>query len=1178
MADLNLTEAQRAAVESRDGAILVSAAAGSGKTRVLVKRLMRWICDPVQPHDVDEFLVITFTKKAAAELRARIAQELTERLADDPGNRHLQRQLRRIYLAKISTVDSFCSDLLHEYAYQLNLPADFRQAEESELEALRQKLVSGVLDEAYTDEAAADDLRMLADMLGAGRDDRDIASLILTVYREMCCHLSGDEWIDFCLRALDTDGLSDASETRWGRYLLDQLNAGARSFAADFEKMAKLLEEDAALSKSYRPAFLDDIELLRRVERLDTWDAAAACRGMKFHSFKPAGKGHNEELKEQAQAIHKLAKDKIGNLLDAFYAPSCEIFAETENSAPALRRMFLLVREFSARFTAEKERLHIQDFSDLEHGAVRLLLQKGTRLPSKIARELSERFTEIMVDEYQDTNDIQDAIFRAISKDGKNRFMVGDVKQSIYRFRLADPTIFLKKYAAYRNYREAAPGESRKILLSENFRSGNEVLDAVNAVFTACMSEDVGDLIYGEEESLKPGKPHPELPYTPVELHCIATTTAADEDAPEKRDAEAAFVAARIRRLLDDKVPVRDNDGLRPVTPGDIVILLRTVKNNASYYLDALRAQGIRAVCESGANILQSEALELFISLLQVLDNAHRDIPLASVLLSPLFGFSADALAKIRAADDACDLYDAVCAAAKHDETCKSFLQTVQTLRTAAQELPLHTLLEQIDQLTGIESIFGAMPDAETAAANFRYFRDLAVSFERSGKTGLREFLVYLDTLQQRGGLSGGMADRQSAVAVMSIHSSKGLEFPVVVLPDLSRKFNTSDADFSVLLHPQFGAASTVADLESNARYSSAAKRAIAEKILADSRSEALRVLYVAMTRAQDLLIMSYCASNLNGKLNSLSTRLLLSDSRTIAKDAACLGDWVLLAALQRTEAGALFNFTQVYPPTSVSDFPWLIALHEGSSAASAAETAEDVAAAAAPSVDLRMMQFQYAAPLAVQVPSKITATQLKGRTLDNEIADGSSASAPVHFRQPPLFLEDRPLTAAERGTATHLAMQYLDFSKTGSEEELEGELRRLVRDAFLTQKQADAVCPEKLFRIFQGPIGALLRSADRVIREFKFSLLVDASRYFRAEPGEQMILQGVTDCCIEKGGALTVIDFKTDRVTAGRETESAERYRPQLDAYSMALSRIFGMPVNKRILYYFQTDTPVEI
>lgn len=1176
MAELNLTPAQHAAVCSRDGAVLVSAAAGSGKTRVLVTRLMQWVCDPVQPHDIDEFLVITFTKKAAAELRSRIVQELTKRLADDPGNRHLQRQLRRIYLARISTVDSFCSDLLHEYAYHLELPADFRQAEESELETLRQKVASDLLDEAYKDEQAAQELWALARMLGAKRDDLLVASLIISVHREMRCHLSGEEWIRFCLDTLDTDGLSDASETCWGGYLLDSLRQSVHSFAQEFEKMAALLETEEELNIKYRPAFLSDLAMLRRLECVSTWDEAASFSGLQFEKFSNVKKGYTSELKDQAKVIHDLAKAKIPRLLDAFYAPSREVFAEIRTAAPALRRMFLLVREFDTRFAAEKERLHIQDFSDLEHGAVRLLLQKGTKQPTKIARELSERFTEVMVDEYQDTNEIQDAIFRAVSRNGSNRFMVGDVKQSIYRFRLADPTIFLQKYAAYRDYRDAAPGESRKIFLSENFRSGKEILEAVNAVFTACMSEQVGDLVYGEEESLKPGKPHTELPYTPVELHCIENIAAADEDTPEKRNEEAAFIAARIRRLLDEKTPVRDDEVLRPVTPGDIVILLRAVKNNAQSYLDALQAQGIPAVCESGANILLSEPLELLISLLQVLDNAHQDIPLASILLSPVFCFSADKLAKIRSEAADGDLYDAVCAAAAQDEACRAFLQTVQTLRTAAQELPLHALLERIDCLTGIEAVFGAMPDAEASAANFRCFRELAAAFEHSGRSSLREFLGYLDALRERG-LSGNLTERKSAVTVMSVHSSKGLEFPVVVLPDLSRSFSRESVNRALLLHPQLGAAGNVADPETKVRYPSAAKRSISEKILADGHSEEMRVLYVAMTRAQDLLIMSFCSSSLQTRLTELASRLLLSDSRTVAKDASCPGDWVLLTALQRIEAGALFNFAQVYPPTRVSEYPWKITLQSGFGARFGAE-AEQTAGAEAQPVELEMMEFHYSAPLCVQVPSKVTATQLKGRLLDDEIADGTGPSAPVQFRQPPLFSEDRPLTAAERGTATHLAMQYLDFSRTESEEQIADELARLVRDAFLTQKQADAVRPEKLLAVFRGPIGELLRSADRVIREFKFSVLTEASRYFNAEPGEQIVLQGVTDCCVEKDGALTVIDFKTDRVAPGQEQAAAERYRPQLDAYSMALSGIFGMPVKERILYYFQTDTPVVL
>lgn len=1175
MSDLKLTVAQQAAVENHGGAVLVSAAAGSGKTRVLVERLMRQVCDPEKPHDVDEFLIITFTKKAAAELRTRIAKDLTERLAATPDNRHLQRQLHRIYLAKISTIHSFCSDLLHEYAYQLQLPADFRQAEESETDTIRQKLVTGLLEERYTEPEMAEGLQLLADLLGSGRDDRAVAELILSVYDETRCHLSEEAWIRFCLNGLDTSGLADASQTTWGSYLIESLRTAVSDCLSAYDAVNGRLAEDPVLCGSYLPVFLQDADRLRSVLQAQTWDEIAALGPFSFDRLKSSKGCEDAELLAQAKLVRDLCKKKIPAMLSAFYAPSSVIFAEAETSAPALHCLFSLVEDFAERYRAEKERLHLQDFSDLEHGAVRLLLQKGSLLPTKIAKEVSERFTEIMVDEYQDTNEVQDAIFKAISKDGKNRFMVGDVKQSVYRFRLADPTIFIRKYKAYRDYREAAEGAPRRILLSENFRSGGEILEAANAVFSTCMSEAVGDLAYGPEEALVQGIEHTPLPYPPVELHCIVTASGDEDEAPKKTAAEAAFVAGRIRRLLDEQTPVRERDGLRPVRPGDIVVLLRSLKSSAQYYLDALGAQGIAAVCDNGASILGSEELEELISLLQVLDNAHQDIPLAGAMLSPIFGFSADALAAVRAKHKSLDLYDAVCEAAKDDDRFRVFLGTVQKLRLAAQELPIHSLLEQIEQCTDMEAVFGAMPDGETRLAGFRRFRELAAGFEDGGRRGLREFLVYLDALKVRG-VAVSASGTQNTVTIMSIHKSKGLEFPVVVLADLSRQFNMDDAKQSVLLHPQFGAAGNIYEAAQRVHYPSAAKKAIASKLRSDSLSEELRVLYVAMTRPQDMLIMTYCSADPRNHLANLALRLSMTPGAVIAKDAVCPGDWILTAALQRTEAGALFNYIQVYPETTLSSTPWEISLHEGvTQTAVCAAEAPVLQTAAAP--ELQMLSYVYPAPLAVQVPSKVTATQLKGRSLDEEVAEGSRTSG-VQFRQPPLFLEDRPLSPTERGIAAHLAMQYLDFSKTDTEKAIASELRRLVREQFLTQKQADAVSPGKLLRIFEGPVGKLIRSADRVIREFKFSVLVDASQYFEAERGEQVMLQGVTDCCLEKDGMLTVIDFKTDRIIEGGEQASAAHYKPQLEAYSLALSRIFGLPVGKRILYYFQTDTAVEV
>ena len=1172
MAEFKPTAAQNAAAEDHGGAVLVSAAAGSGKTRVLVDRLMRQICDPVQPHDVDEFLIITFTKKAAAELRGRIAKELAKRLSENPRHRHLQRQLHRIYLANISTVDAFCGTLVREYAYQLRLPADFRQAEESELAAVSQKLVSALLDDAYTDEAAAQELRQLAELLGAKRSDDSVAALIIDTYSEARSHLSEDEWIEFCRRSADVSGLNDASQTVWGRYLIDRMHTVVSGFLCDYEKLLPALAADTKLAAGYLPAFSADAALLRQLAAADTWDAVSAFYPPVFEGLNAVRKCAVPELQAQAKLIRDLLRGKLPALLSAFASPSAEVFAEAERTSPALQRLFTLVQEFGKRYAAEKERLHILDFADLEHGALRLLLQKGTRLPTKIAAEISSRFTEIMVDEYQDTNEVQDAIFRAISKNGQNRFMVGDVKQSVYRFRLADPTIFLKKYETYRDYQDALPGEPRRILLSENFRSGGEVLEAANAVFRACMSKEVGELDYGENEALREGIPHPALPYRPVELLC----TDLAQNREKKDAAEAIAVAARIRRLLDEKTPIRDGDTLRPVYPGDIAILLRTLKGQVQYYLQALSAQGISAVCETGDNFLCSEELEDLFSLLQVLDNAHQDIPLTAALLSPLFGFTAEALARIRAAHPYGDLYDAVAHAATTDAQCREFLEAIHTLRAAAQELPVHALIEKINTVTQMDAVFGAMPDGKLRCANLRRLSELAGVFESGGHQTLREFIVYLDALRQTGSTLEP-AVSQNSVTLLSIHKSKGLEYPVVVLAGLSRSFNLRDLTDAVLLHPQFGAASNICEPETKVRYASSAKKAIAAKLRAETLSEEIRLLYVAMTRPQDMLIMSVCGTYLKKRITDLATRLCISDSRRIAADADSMGDWVLIAALQRLEAGALFSYAGVQPDCArLSDLPWSIQLLEG--IPELPEQDIDVQApdaAAAP--DLRMLSFRYPAPLATQVPSKITATQLKGRDLDEEVADGLPAPS-VHLRQPPLFASERPLTPAEQGTATHLAMQYLDFAKAGSEAEIAQELERMVDGAFLTRKQADAVSPATLYRVFCGPLGEMIRSADEVIREFKFSIMTDADAYFPAESGEQILLQGVTDCCLVKNGKLTVIDFKTDNLRPGGEQAAAAQYRPQLEAYCLALSRIFGMPVEAGYLYFFRTNRLVAV
>jgi ATP-dependent helicase/nuclease subunit A len=1175
-----LTSAQTLAVEQPGGPILVAAAAGSGKTKVIVERLMRRILRPDVECSVNDFLIITFTKKAAAELRARIAKELAARLAEDPDNRHLQKQQSRVYMTQISTVHAFCADLLREFAYELDIPADFRMLEQTEAAALRERIAGELLEDRYASIDADPALRLLIDGLGAGRDDRRVPGLILGVYEAAQCNPNPARWLEENEARLDLAGITGAEQTVWGAYLLDGLRRCAREQAGVLEGILAELESSESLAK-YRPTFAQNAADLRALAARETWDGMrTAAAGLDFGKLLPVRSCDDPALKDRAQAVRKQAQEQVKKWAAEAYGPSETVLEDLAQTADTLRALFGLTRDFTVRYDAEKRRLHGLDFGDLEHLALRLLLEPdGT--PSAAARRISERYTEIMVDEYQDTNEVQDAIFRAVSREGANRFFVGDVKQSVYRFRLADPEIFLQKYRAYPDAGGADPRGPQRILLSHNFRSGEAVLEAVNAVFRCCMSPEVGGLDYGEAEALRPGRPLEPLPQTQVELHCLCTRqTGEDEESPEKNRAEAAFAARRIRELLDRHTPVRGPEGLRPVEPGDVVILLRSPKNIAGFYLEALGRLAIPAVSDTGESILDAAEVQALLCLLQVLDNAHQDIPLTGALLSPIFGVPAAALARLRSTDRRSVLWDA--AAASYDPALSRAVEIISALREQARLLPLHLLLEKVQQATELEAVYGAMEGGPARVQNLRAFFRLAAAFSEGGAKSLHQLLDHVEELRAQGGVPVART-AANAVTVMSIHKSKGLEFPVVLLCGLSRRFNQEDLKAPVQFHSRLGAGCTVYDRPTHTRFSSIARAAISRQTRAENVSEELRILYVAMTRARDMLIMSCCADALESRLQSLALCLSPETVKLQAAQASCLGDWVLLAALLRTEAGALHAVAGRPAGTEVSAWPWRIEWHDLPALTAAAPSGTEAALPEAP-FDLDavagQLAFRYPHAAAQTVPSKLTATQLKGRDLDREADDGAPREDFIHLklRKPSLLRTGRPLTPAQKGTAVHLAMQYLDFSRTADLEQIKEELERMVRDAFLSPEQAAAVDPAKLLRVFEGPLGAMIRGADRVLREFKFSILTPAERWYPEAAGEKVLLQGVTDCCLFRDGKITVVDFKTDRVSPGTEREAGEKYRPQLEAYAAALSRIFGLPVSKRYLYFFETDSLTEI
>lgn len=1166
METVRLTDAQRAVVEHRGGALLVSAAAGSGKTKVLVERLLRRICDEKDPCDMEQFLIITFTTAAASELRMKIADELSRRLAEDSSNRHLRRQLTRIYLTQISTVHAFCASILRDYAHELDIPADFRVGETAECLPLRQKAMERTLDEAYGNPEGNPDVAAFLRTLGYGRDDRRAAGLIEAVFDQIQSHARPEQWMEECRRQVEAPQGDALEQTIWGRYLMEEFRAFLDDQIARMEIACRMISERAELSP-YLPVFEEDRQILRRLRQAERWDDVAAQAEPSFSRLPQVRNCEDLEGKNRVREIRVKCKKQLTKKLTAFSCDEKTAMEELRRTGRELSGLLHLAGRFSAHYGAVKRSRHLLDFSDLEHLAIRLLTTPAGA-PTAAAGEISDRFREVMVDEYQDSSQVQDAIYRAVSHNGEDLFLVGDVKQSIYSFRLADPGIFLEKYRNYAVRENTGEPTPRKILLSANFRSHPDILDAVNHVCRVNMSEAVGGLEYGDEEALVPGLPAEE-PETPsVELHCIeANPDDQGLESGEKDEIEARFTAARIARLLREE----------NVRAEDVAILLRSAANVAPIFAKELERLGIPATTDRETDLLETAEVNILLGFLQIIQNPHQDIPLLAAMASPLGGFTADRLALLRSGGDETDLYDALTELAA-EEPYGSFLARLEGLRLSRRRMELTEFLDEVCESLEVFSVFGAMEDGRTRCRNLRRFLELAQAAKTAGITELSGFLRYVEDLRQEGfRLPSPPAGKPGSVTITTIHKSKGLEYPVVFLCGLSRRFNDEDLRQNVLLDPVLCAGCSVVDRDLMVKYPSVAKIAIREKKRREMISEELRILYVAMTRAKRKLIMTYCRGKLDQHLQEIATLAEYPAQPGVAGGVSSPGDWILLAASLRPEAGHLFGGGMRV--TDLPGRPWLVRYHRGDEEFPIPEApAEETAAESVE--DDSAVDHRYACRAATRLPAKLTATQLKGGALEAETAEGAARyrdlSAP-QVRRRPFRSGAKDLTAAERGTALHQFLQFCRYEACIDPAGVEAEKRRLVEREFLTAAQAESVDSAKVVAFFTSETGRMvLRQSVR--REFKFSLLVEAGKLLDTGAAETVMLQGVVDCFAQTEEGLVVLDFKTDRIRPGGEAERAEAYRPQLDAYAMALERIFGRPVIRRILYFFETGTTWEL
>jgi len=1175
---VELTPQQRLAVDCRGGSLIVSAAAGAGKTAVLVQRVLGLLTDPEHPCGVDELLIVTFTNAAAGEMRQRIGDRLRELLAADPGNGWLRRQLGLLGSARIQTVHAFCQALLREHFSLCGVEPDFRLADETQCQLLKEQALQDTLESAY--EAGEPGFNALCDTLTDGRTDRVLEQAVLTMYERLRSHPYPEKLLQLLpvLCKADPENLFWVGELRKNaaRLLEDAL--------ADLEQTLELARTEETCARGYGPALESDLQqgraLLEAIAQ--GWDQArTALSGLQTVSLK-ACKGVDKAFLERIKSGRARYQKALKTLKESYFYQNLKaIQAEGIQLAPMVEAMCRLVSDFSLRYREEKRRRGLLDFSDLEHETLGLLIDPEGQ-PTELARRLRTEFREVLVDEYQDTNDIQEKIFCALRAEGDSAFFVGDVKQSIYRFRLAEPELFLDRYKKSIPFTGIEKGDL-KLSLNRNFRSRPEVLALCNAVFSRTMTEAFGDVEYDEEQRLYAGRnTEGSLPSEVLLLDCPSDPDSEEQEARTVR--EARLVARRVRRILREE-RVREGDTDRPARPEDIAILLSSFTSKAPVFRAQLEKLGIPCGMGGGA-FFGTVEISVMLSLLRLLNNRRQDIPLVSVLRSPLYFASPELLAEIRLLAPEKDLLDGLEQAADTHPLCARVLSDLDRWWEAARELPLSRLVRLIYDETGAEGIFSALDGGLQRLRNLRRLEELCRPFD-GAPYGLAAFLRWIDRKLQEDKPLDEPEGEGGGVRLMSIHRSKGLEWPFVILPDLSKQFNDDDTKKSVLFHPHLGLGLRLRQQDTRAEYRTQLQQAIILRTRAESRAEELRKLYVAMTRARDKLILVMSDKDIRRRVQAVAeatggvpTPQWLSRQR----DAM---SWLIAALLSHPGCRELRALcADAIPIGEDSRAEDLICrvLDDGAApevsgdryhpADAPAETAADAAYAPL----LARSRAVYPHLPASRLPSKLTPTGLRELVPESGQVFGTPNRAAARDHHPqPLAQPDRQ--ALLRGTAMHALLRRASLAQCKTAEGVLAQADLLTEKGYLSAEERALVWPEPIAAFACGALGQRTMAAPRVLREYEFSVLLDAADLLEDGPaGEQILLNGAIDLLLFEEEGLTIIDFKTDRVQPGGETEQAKEHALQLALYARAAEELFGLPVRERWVWFLRCGTGVSV
>ncbi|HBF2807328.1 helicase-exonuclease AddAB subunit AddA [Clostridioides difficile] len=1267
------TKEQLEVIESRECNLLVAAAAGSGKTAVLVERIIQMITSRENPIDIDKLLVVTFTNAAASEMRERIGDAIGKALDENPENKHLQNQLVLLNKSSITTIHSFCLDVIKSNFHRISLDPNFRIGDQTECAILKQEAIEEVFEDLY--EERDEGFLNLVESYAERGGDKEVQDIILGIYSFAMASPEPKKWLIDSAERFNIDENFDFSQSIWARAILDTVKIEINGLCINMERALKEVESIEEL-ETFAEKLSVEYKKIADISQAcnKSWDEAyKKMASMSFENYVKGVKriskdapSYIKESKEKAKTIRDKTKKSLESIVSAtFNKDNDSIREEIKYLYNIVKPISNIVLRFEEEYSNKKREKGIIDFNDIEHFALNILTdvdEKGNIVPSDIAVGYRNKFYEIFIDEYQDSNLVQEVLLKAVANtETPNRFMVGDVKQSIYRFRQAKPELFLQKY---NNYNDKKESSHRKIMLYKNFRSREEVVDAVNYIFENIMNENIGEIEYTEKERLNLGAnfnvdtDEKSIIGGATEIHLIQKDNKLDDDIINDKDdrinnkeneieeeekldniqLEARMVGNIIKDLMKvnedgkiQKVYDKGIDGYRPVEFRDIVILLRATSAWAPVFADELMNMDIPTYADVGVGYFDTIEIKTILSLLQIIDNPMQDIPLISVLKSPIFGFTPEDLIDIRVQSKDKIFYEVLKSTAEYDgftdsqnetesefipsEECinksKDFLIKLKEFKEKSMYMSTDEFIWYLYTRTGYYAYVGALPGGSQRQANLKVLFERAKQFEETSLKGIFNFVNFIEKLKKSSSDMGSaktLGENANVVRIMSIHKSKGLEFPVVICSAMGKNFNTQDFKKSILYHHNLGYGPQFVDYERRISFPSIAKEALKSKINIENLSEEMRVLYVAFTRAKEKLIITGSTRNIQDSIKRWSNGIESLD--TISQYEILKGknflDWIMPCVLRHRDLSNLLEEVGLDAVFNVEhNSKWygklwnkndiLLEKKSDEEKESIEEILEKIDVDS-PDSDYyseieEKLNYIYPYEFSTRKPATISVTEIKKIQNNYEEELINTIFEQKVILKKPLFIQNEEerekISGTERGTIVHLVMEVLDLKNVNSVNDIKSQIRGFVSKGIITEKQASIVNPYKIYKFFASNIGKRMLNAEIINREKSIYAQVNMKDIYIYEnlinnddkklyDNESVMLRGIVDAYFEEDNQIVLVDYKTDFVNEENINQIIEKYKKQLDLYADIIETLTGKSVKEKCIYLFGVDEAV--